>query len=111
MLLRPEGIHKSCLFRDVNKVTRPTSPLQECRKSLSMRVHEICKWFWRSTSSLCQNDQTVGQQRENRTGKTPTLFREKPTAAVQALTGQEQSQLAKDKNLQQMHTPINPVCP
>lgn len=40
----------------------------------------------------------------------PTLFRAKPTAAVQIhLTGKEQSQRAKDENLQHMHTPIN-IC-
>lgn len=58
------------------------------------------------------DNQTVGQQRDNRTGKTSILFRVKPTAAVQAhLIGQEQSQLAKDENLQHMHTPINVCAP
>lgn len=77
-----------------------------------MSAHEILKWFWRSMSSLCQNDQTVGQQRERTAaGKMPTLFRAKPTAAVQAhLIGRNShriQQLAKDENLEHMHTPIN----
>lgn len=42
----------------------------------------------------------------------PTLFRVKPAAAVQVqLTGQEQSQLAKDEKLHPMHTPINMSVP